>query len=107
MSLLLTVTLYILVCFCSRYRSTCHNDFVSGVSWCGEESLYSCGWDGKVLSHKCKFPVFTKKTEGEATTMEVNGFTPEQTSDIKDNLPKKAPTNESGDGDANEISCDT
>ncbi|KAL4232567.1 Methylosome protein 50 [Mactra antiquata] len=55
------------------YRSTSHSDFVQGVSWSGENTLYSCGWDARVISHNITGETVQSATEGEPTKMEVNG----------------------------------
>ena len=46
-------------------------------------------------------------SEGETSTMEINGFTPEQQTEnnIKDSIPQKHLPDECGD--ANEINCST
>lgn len=34
-----------------RFRDTSHTDFVTGLSWHGNDNLFSCGWDSKVKNH--------------------------------------------------------
>ena len=34
-----------------RFRDTSHADFVTGLSWHGNDNLFSCGWDSKVKNH--------------------------------------------------------
>nr|XP_022290745.1 methylosome protein 50-like isoform X2 [Crassostrea virginica] len=33
------------------FRDTSHTDFVTGLSWHGNDNLFSCGWDSKVKNH--------------------------------------------------------
>jgi len=33
------------------YSDTTHTDFAHGLAWSGESSIFTCGWDGCVLSH--------------------------------------------------------
>lgn len=55
------------------YRSTSHKDFVQGVSWSGESTLFTCGWDARVFSHTVPSLRTSNGSEGEPIQMEVNG----------------------------------
>lgn len=82
------------------YRSTSHKDFVKGVSWSGETTLITCGWDAQVCAHNITGDN-TVDSEAGPTKMEVNGEQGEPAS-VKDkdslNSVQKGKGQVNGDG---------
>ncbi|XP_045196667.2 methylosome protein 50-like [Mercenaria mercenaria] len=84
------------------YRSTSHKDFVKGVSWSGENTLFTCGWDAQVCSHTISSSGIQVNNEAGPTNMEVNGDQGEPgTADVNDtqNSVTKCTVNGDGGGD--------
>ncbi|XP_060582794.1 methylosome protein WDR77-like [Ruditapes philippinarum] len=86
------------------YRCTSHTDFVKGVSWSGENTLITCGWDAQVCSHTISRDNIPANSEAGPTKMEVNGEQGEvTTADVNDTekLVTKCRMNGDGSGDVN------
>lgn len=41
------------------FKDTSHTDFVSSLSWQGNDNLFTCGWDSKVKNHSVSKSVQT------------------------------------------------
>lgn len=46
---------------------------MKGVSWSGENTLFTCGWDAQVCSHTIQSDTVIDSSEAGPSKMEVNG----------------------------------